>query len=290
VEIEGIFGTFAFVITMVILVSASIRDWKDREVPDVHWIVLGIIGLVMFVSYSVYMTEFRWEYVCLAAGTAMILLDIFLDREFNPLVYYALMALLFIVPLYHNMSDDIFIAWASVPLCYLIYLGMYLFGIVRGGADAKCLITLSIMFPLYPSFFGLPLIGLPDGIFSPFSQIFVCSISILFLAAILTIPIILYFAVRNARESGLSRRMFFGYRMDISKAEDSDVWPLEDIIEGNLTPIRAPKEEDMSNIYARLREAGHDDVLVTPMIPFIVLIMAATAVLNLAGNPLFLIV
>ena len=135
-EADEIFGAVAFVTAMVVLISASIRDWKEREVSDAHWIVLGVIGLAIFVSYSIYHTGFRWEYVCLTAGAVMILIDIFSDREFDPLIFYVLMALLFIVPLYNNMSDDLFIAWASVPLCYLMYVGMYLFKILRGGADA----------------------------------------------------------------------------------------------------------------------------------------------------------
>ena len=286
-ETEEIFGVLAFVVTMIILVSASIRDWKNREVPDAHWIALGVVGLVMFVSYSIHMTGFKWEYACLAAGTAMILLDIFLEREFNPLIYYFLMALLFIVPLYHNMSDAVFVAWASVPLCYLIYVGMYFIGAVKGGADTKCLITLSMMFPLYPSFFGLPAIDVPDNLFS---QIFVCSISVLFLAAVLIVPLILYFAARNAKEGGLSGRMFSGYRMDISKAENSKVWPLEDVIGGEITHIKTPKDEEIAGIYTRLKAAGQDTVWVTPMIPFIILITAATAIVVLAGSPLFLIV
>jgi len=286
VETEAIFGVSAAVITIAVLISASIKDWKEREIPDIHWIVLGVIGLAMFVSYSVYMTGFRWEYVCLAAGTAMILLDIFSEKEFNPFIYYFLMALLFIVPLYGNMSDNIFIAWASVPLCYLVFLGLYLLGIVRGGADAKCLIVLSILFPLYPCFFGLPVIGIPDN---SFSQIFVFSISVLFVAAVMVIPVIVYNATRNAKESGYSKKMFSGYRMDISLAENAKVWPLEDIIDGELTSIKTPKDEEIEIIYTRLREAGREDVWVTPMIPFIILITAATALMFIIGNPLFLI-
>ena len=285
-EAGEIFGAAAIVVTMIVLIAASVRDWKEREVPDAYWIALGIIGLAMFISFSVYQTGFRWEYVCLAAGTVMILLDIFLDREFNPLIFYIPMALLFVVPLYNNMSDDLFRAWASVPVCYLIYVGMYLFNIIRGGADVKCLVTLSVMFPIYPHFFGLPVISIPGNLLS---QIFVCSITVLFIAAVLVIPIIIYFAARNARESGFSRRMFSGYRMDITDAMGSFVWPLEDIVNGELTPIRIPEEEETGNIYARLKEAGIESVWVTPMVPFIVLIAIAAAIVLFIGSPLFLI-
>jgi len=285
VETEEVFWISATVVTMAVLISASIWDWREREVPDMHWIALGFIGLAMFTSYSVYTTGFKWEYVCLVAGTVMILFDVLSNKELSPLIYIP-MALLFIVPLYQNMGDDIFRAWASVPVCYLVYVGMYILNIVRGGADAKCLIVLSIMFPIYPSFLGLPEIGLPNN---PFSQVFVLSISVLFVAAVMVAFIIVYHAVRNAAESGFSRRMFTGYRMDISQAESADVWPLEDVIDGALTPIKIPEEEEMENIYARLREAGHEKVWVTPMIPFIVFITAAAAIVIFVGNPLFLI-
>jgi preflagellin peptidase FlaK len=286
VEIEEIFGLTAFVITMIILIYASVRDWKERQVPDEPWIILSIIGLIMFVSYSIYLTGFRWEYILLAAGTAMIIIDIFFDREFNVFIFYFIMAILFIVPLYGNMSEDIFIAWASIPLCYIIFILLYIVRIVRGGADVKCLIALSIMFPLYPFFFGLPLIDVPDNIVS---QIFIFSIAVLFIAAVLTIPMILYFAIRSSRDTGFSKRMFTGYRMDISAAEKADVWPTEDIINGNLEHIKIPNEEEIGAIYARLREAGQEKVWVTPMIPFIIFITVAAAILFLIGNPLFLI-
>jgi len=283
---EEMLGISAFVITMAVLTSASVSDWRRREVSDAHWMALGITGLMFFIIYSVHLTGFRWEYACLAAGTAMILLDIFWEKEFNPLVFYSVMALLFIVPLYNNMSEDVFRAWASVPLCYLIYVGMYLLSIVRGGADTKCLVVLSIMFPVYPRFLGMPLIGIPDAVIG---QIFVFSISVLFIAAVAAIPVAVYFAVRSAREGGVSRRMFSGYRMPVSRAENAHVWPMEDVADGELIAIKIPEEDDIADIYLRLKEAGHETVWVTPMIPFIILIAAATAAVALIGNPLFLI-
>jgi preflagellin peptidase FlaK len=285
VEAEEILGISAFVITMAVLVSASLSDWRKTEISDAHWIILGVIGLMMFVSYSVYLTGPRWEYACLTAGTALILLDIFWEKEFNPILFYPLLALLFVVPLYGNMQEDVFRAWASVPLCYLIFLGMYFMGIVRGGADTKCLIVLSVMFPIYPRFFGAPLIGIPD----PVGQIFVFSVSVLFIAAMAAIPAVVYFAARNAREDGFSRRMFSGYRMPVSQAENAHVWPLDDIVDGEPIAIKIPKEDEIADIYLRLKEAGHETVWVTPMIPFVIMITAATAVVALIGNPLFLI-
>jgi len=286
VESGEIIGLAAFAAAMAVLVSASISDWKKREVSDIHWAVLGIFGLALFIIYSMNITGFRWEYICLAAGTILILIDMLWEKEINPFLLYFLTALLFIVPIYPNLSEDIFIAWASIPLCYIVYLGMYLSGILRGGADVKCLMAVTIAFPVYPEFFGLPLIDIPEGVIS---RIFVCSVSILFVAAIFSLSTAAYSAARNAKDGKISRKMFSSYEMGISEAEGAHVWPVEDIVDGKKEKIKVPEEEEMKGIYTRLREAGCEKVRVTPMIPFIVPITAAAAAVILIGNPLFLI-
>ena len=281
-----ILGLSAFVITIAVLISASVGDWKKREVSDIHWAVLGTVGLILTILLSIELTGFRWEYLLLAAGTVLILIDILWDKEFNPFVFYFAMALLFIVPLFNNMSEDIMRAWASVPLCFLFYVGMYYLGIIRGGADVKCLITISIMFPLYPQFLGMPLFGVPHNLMV---QMFVPSISILFIAALMVIPMIIFFIAKNRNKEEFSKKIFSGYRMELSKAENSDVWPLEDIVDGELSSIKIPKDDDREAIFSRLREAGREDVWVTPMVPFVIMITAATAVVLLIGSPLFFI-
>lgn len=286
VEFEEILGLIAFLITMAVLISAGLRDWKEREVSDEHWMIIGVFGLILLVIHSIYLTGFRWEYLCLIAGTAMILLDLFSDKEFNPLVFYLIMGILFIVPLYSNMSEDIMRAWATIPVCYAIFLGMYMFNIVRGGADAKCLIVLSMMFPMYPHFFGLPIIGVPDTVVS---QVFVASISILFLAAVMTALMAVYFFAKNVKAKDYSKKMFSGYSMKLTDARSAKVWPLEDAVNGETISISIPDDSDICEIYDRLAEAGYENVRVTPMIPFIIPIAIATFVIIILGNPLFFI-
>jgi preflagellin peptidase FlaK len=285
VETEEILGLSAFIITIAVLVSASVGDWKKREVSNVHWAVLGAAALALTFTLSIYLTGFRWEYIFLAAGTVMILIDILWDKEFNPLIFYGAMAVLFVVPLFPNISEDIMLAWASVPLCFIFYVGLYYAGIIRGGADVKCLIALSIMFPIYPQFLGLPLISIPNNFFP---LLFVCSVSIMFIAALMVTPLVLYFIAKNAKKKKKKKRTFTGYRMEISEAERSSVWPLEDIVDGNLVSTKIPKDDDTAEVYSRLREAGREDVWVTPMIPFVIMITAATAFVILIGSPLFL--
>jgi preflagellin peptidase FlaK len=138
---------------------------------------------------------------------------------------------------------------------------------------------------MYPQFLGLPMISIPNN-FLP--QVFVSSISILFVAALMVVPLVFYFIAKNVKDEKRNGRMFSGYRMEISKAENSDVWPLEDIVDGKLVSIKIPDDEDTTEIFSRLKEAGLEDVWVTPMIPFVIMIAAATAIVILIGSPLFI--
>jgi len=287
VEAETIIGMMAAVITIAILLSASVYDWKEREVSNLHWIVIGVSGLILFTVYSILETGFRGEYLLLVTGTILILLDLFVEKEFNPLIFYFLLAVLFIVALYGNLSDPVMVAWAAIPICYMLFMGMYIFDIIRGGADAKCLIVLSIMFPLYPMMFGMPLIEISDTLMS---QIFVFSITTLFIAALMMIPMMLWFFGRNAVKGDFCRKAVHGYKMKLEKARTSKVWPIEDMKDGEKISITVPEDEEVDEIYSRLEEAGYDEVWVTPMIPFLIPITAAVIFILIVGNPLFLIV
>ena len=285
-EAETIIGLTAVIITVTTLLSASVHDWKDREVSNLHWIVIGASGLILFTVYSILETGFRIEYLVMATGTVLILVDILVDREFNSLLFYFLLAVLFILPLYGNLSDPVMVAWAVIPVSYIIFMGMYIFDIVRGGADAKCLIVLSVMFPIYPVIFGMPLIEVSNNLMS---QIFIFPIMVLFIAALAMIPIMFCFFVRNVAKGEFCRKAIHGYKMRLDAARASKVWPIEDVKDGERISIGVPEDDKIDEIYARLEEAGCNEVWVTPMIPFLIPITFAVIFLVIIGNPLFLI-
>lgn len=283
-EIWELGSVSLFILMTAVLVSASVRDWREREVSDAHWLILGIAGTAVFFAVAVIGHGFRWEYLCMLIGSAMILIDILSDRVGNVLIFYTVMAVLFAVGAYSGAGDPVITAWLSVPACYLVFSGMYYAGILRGGADAKCLMVLSMMFPVYPSFLSMPLIGVPDGIIS---SIFVYPVSVLFLAAFMSAASCLYFAVVNIRNGDVCRRMLSGYRMDLDEAEGSHVWPIEDAVDGGIVPSGIPV--DGGEVFSRLRSAGCTRIWVTPMIPFVIPITVAAVLVAVIGNPLFLI-
>lgn len=265
---------------MAILASASVCDWRSRQVPDSHWAAMGAMGAALMVARAALGGGLRWEHACLAAASLMIVADVLWDRESTPLPFYPAMILMFAAPLISGRGDGSVWALASVPACYLIFAGMYFTGLIKGGADAKCLIALAIAFPEYPAFSAM---GGPPGM----EGVIVPAISVLFAALLIIAPLGLWYAAVNVRRGHAGRRMFSGYRMEIGEAERSMVWPAEDAEGGRV--FATPPSERGGGAYGRLREAGAETVFVAPMIPFIIPLAAAFALVSLLGSPLWII-
>ncbi len=274
------------ILMLIVMSSASISDWRYREVSDTHWIVLGVFGVAACFLSSAAEYGIKWEYLCLAAGSLMILVDIFVDFDRHLLLFYSVMAILFVAPLYymHATGDECFVQWLSIPSSYLIFAGMYFFGLLHGGADAKCLIVISMLFPAYPLIPPFPLIEVPDSIVS---EVFTFAVSTLFLGSVITALSSVYFVITNYKKGDKGRCMMTGYTMDVYDARSANVWPMHDVVDGKL--VRCHMPDDPTEIYDRLEYAGESRIWVTPMIPFIVPLAVASAFIALIGNPLFLI-
>ncbi len=278
---------FALSLAVVaILVSAAVSDIRYREVHDSHWLAIGILGIAVWFAMS-FDLGMKWEYAVIAIGFAAILFDVLWDsdRSFSvsALIYGVIFASL-CIPYIASPSDDWVITGLMAGVFYVIYLLMYMSGALRGGADAKCMISLTVAFPVYPSFFGMPIIAVPEGLLP---TVFVFSLAVLFCALLFSLTAVIYFAYRNAGKVKMNRLALSGYVMNLDEAEKSHVWPMHDVEDGELVRIPIPEETD--EIYARLREHGEKEIWVTPMIPFILPILAATVFVTVLGNPLFLI-
>lgn len=275
-----------FVVVLLILASAAISDVRTREVNDGHWIAIGLAGIIAWIVLSVYQ-GLTWEHIAIAAGSGMILFDILWDSDRSRItsaVIYGSIFVLFLLPYIFSSSNEMIHAGIMILVFYVIYLLMYMAGILRGGADTKCVITLTIAFPFYPGFWYFPIIAVPNGVIS---EVFVLSLTVLFYALLFSLSAVIYFLYRNAKDGNTGRRIFSGYMMDINDAEDSYVWPMDDVGENGLYSISIP--EYTYDVYERLREHKEKKIWVTPMIPFIVPLFVAFLLTGLVGNVLFLI-
>jgi preflagellin peptidase FlaK len=177
----------------------------------------------------------------------------------------------------------------TILFMFVLIVVFYQINIIKGGADAKALLALSMVFPVYPAIDSLPLIQIPVDVAQ---YLFPFSLLILFNAALITlaVPIGLFF-YNLARGSRKLPVMFLGYRMFVSEARKKFVWPLEYMIEGRRKLTFFPKTMDSyEEVYNDLEKSGADTIWVTPKIPFLIPITISVPFSAVVGNIIFLFV
>ena len=266
-------------ICFAILSSASAFDILYREIPDAHGWAIGTVGIIRNLIELKEMTG-----ILMLFGSSLLFLDVMCDlgsKGVRMVPYRILTASMIIVGSLLILDRPGSVMMISVPAMILIFLAMYRMGILQGGADAKCLISLSLLFPMFPVI--NPMIIITEG--SPL--MFAFPLSVLLLASAFTLASAIPQAVSNIMKrdyEGL--RTLTMIRMDIERARSSHVWPRQDIVNGEAVIVKNTGPE----AYDRMESCGYSRIWVSPMIPFIVPITAAFAFLIIIGNPLSLIV
>lgn len=143
-----------------------------------------------------------------------------------------------------------------------IYLLTYILWRIRafGGADAKCLIVLSFIFPFYPGVrdWNFPIFGIPKHdlfSFSVFGNAVLLTLSLPFF-------LLLYNLSKNRR---IEKYSFIGYRLKTSRIEKGKVKLLQKI-EGEKRKLGGIEIDQ--RIFEKLM--SYEEVWVTPKIPFII--------------------
>jgi preflagellin peptidase FlaK len=285
---------------LIFFVFASISDWRTRKVDNTTWIILGAIAFGLFwldlmddplISQS------------LLLPTLFLFVDIFWDRKkeirtltgsvgailnvlsFSWIAYVAYSVLSGTTEWNENISGPM-IAFAMVVVFELFYM----LDVIKGGADAKAVICLAVLFPLYPDVVnGLPLINPANAAVPDF---FTFSLSVLFVGALISLVMPFYFLARNIGSGKkIGGRSFLGFTLPINKVEGQFVWLIEWVEDGRLK-FSARKMRDSANIredLEALRAMGKEEVWVTYKIPFIIPLAVGVAVVLVLGNPLFLL-
>jgi len=280
-----VFDAVMVAIVLIVLVYASVSDLKVREVTDKCWWILGALGICCMI-YSSFSEGIKLEYVMMIIGAALILLNILTDvfgDGVTEKIFHVLTALMFLIPLALSFDDMLVKQFFMIFAVFVIFLLMFFTGIIKGGADVKCLIVISMVFSSYPSFLSFPVISSPD-IFHEI--IFQFSLMTLLFAALFSLFTVFYIMSKNIGNSTNMKR-YTGFEMSIEEAKRSHVWPLQFVSDGKV--MTTWKAQDPA-VLDDLSAAGSEKVLVTPMVPFLVPITAAVIFLVLIGNPYFLIV
>ncbi len=261
------------ILTMLVLISASFHDVRSRLIPDIHWKLVCLMAAVAVL--------FEYEIECavlLVAGYVILSAYMFSERLVGAAGVVAVAAGCAVLALPYVLYSEP--SGLVTAVMFLFMLVLYSTGLLRGGGDAKAMMSLSMLLPVYPE--GSCILWEPVY---PAAYAFNPVFSIMLLALLISL---LY----GVKTIGLSRKQgakgFSSYRMTVEEARTSFVWPLEDIVDGKKVRIKAggiPKE-----VFDRLEAAGIDQVWVTPMIPFVLPITIAYAIVLILGSPLFLLV
>ena len=271
-------------IVIAVLIPACISDWKRREVSNVYWVILGIFGMI-FCLYDAYVAGICWQYILMIFGMLLILIDICFEKSRSvvaSILLYFVMFMVFAVPVCTMHGDMLIQQFVIVPLSFVVFYILYLTGIIGGGADVKCLITMGMMFQAYPTFNGFPLIDIPTmqyvGLVISFP------FALLFHAALFTLFVFIYIVSVNYRNGDSMSAST--YTMDIDRAKTSHVWVKQDVVNGIMVNTSYPQDDP--DVYRRLEVIDTSKVRVTPKIPFMIPILIGFLFIVFIGNLLFL--
>ena len=268
-------------ITIAVMLSASYFDWRYREVPDIHWWVLGLSGLAL-TAVSIF-DDVRSEWIMMILGSLMILFFILYDIEvsrFVTIAYVIVMAVLFIYPAVTSFDDQTVRRLLVIPVCFVIFYLMYMLGVLRGGADAKCLMVMAMTFQTYPEIWDLPLIANPS---LDIQCILSFPIAVLFHAALFSFAWLFWTVIRKIyrKDDPVQMMTLSCYRMSIDEARRSHVWPKQDAYNGMIVNVRGIPDDGALD---RLEAVGAEDVWVTPIIPFMIPITVAVVFIIIVGS------
>ncbi len=269
-----------FSIAIPFFLYASYQDWKERMVSPWIWLVLGILAVALdiyqfptleslapILASSIVFFEwfFEWEGRERVVQTALLLLS----------------ASLIILSLYIH-SPPVLIVTA---ILMFIFRGFHKFGILKGRADARAIMTVALLQPTYPSFLSFPLFT-PEFVdvieitfpFAFLTLLYAALLSILLIPAFLAINI-------SRRDFGFPE-MFLGYRVPLNRVDGGKMWLMERVVDGEHVLVIRPGAHTEEDLEA-LKSIGRKRVWVQPKIPFIVFITAGLVLAYLVGNFMF---
>lgn len=240
----------AVLVIAAILVSAGVSDVRTRRVSDPHWAALLLIGIPLA---AMTVGADHGEAAAVAYGSASAMLGLYL---LSPAVTGVPAAILLIGS---GPVIAVAIGEGGGPGCaaafcqYGIFVGLHLSGLLAGGADAKCLASLSLTVPAWAG--------------EPFA---VLSVAIAALAMSMAwVP-----AVSRLRGGGVS-----SYPCAVSDIDTVKEWPTGREHDG-VASSRRPSHEGAEETVRRLRDLRIQEARVTPVIPFVAFVAAAFVLLE----------
>lgn len=302
------FAAARLVIGAAFLVVATASDLRTRRVRDVVWIALGGLGLgiLAFELAVTGVTAGAWLLVLSAAilffavlfGKPLLNEDGF---HFRPMrvALFLVAGLCFVGALFLPLSVSAsnfggpttaytrVVELASMPVMIVLYQGFYQVRLVHGGADAKGLMALTLLFPTYPDAAPFPILTPIAAVEGALRVLFPHSLVVWVDAAIVALAVPVGLFLYNASRGDFGLPAFVGYRARIDKPP-RHVWPMEKILDGEHVIVFFPSRGgNPAEEFARLRAQGIKRAWVQPKIPFMAPLLVGFLLAFFVGNLLW---
>lgn len=287
VAVSEVFDAIRLILTLEIIGYASILDWRTRKVPNKYWIAMSVLALALM-SSQILLESWPGEYLLILIPIMAILADVYLESpegvsaKIGPVAKY-IIAVVSVVALGILWGgDDLFRHLLAVPVMMLVIVVFYMLDIIKGGADAKALLAISIMFPFYPAVGSVPLASPGSG----YEYLFPFSLAVLITAAILVaIMPVAFLAINISHRDLRFPQALLGYKVPAYEVAARHVWLMERVVgEKHVVHTRPKPDEDISMEVERLVSCGHGNVWVTPKIPFMIPLLGGLVIAALFGN------
>ncbi len=265
-----------FVIALPFFLYASYTDLKERLISSSVWFFLGSFAI----GFDIYQF-FNIESIIAIIPAIIIFYEWFFDWDKKIILYllYGIAGAIFIYSLIY--------IYEVFPILLIIILMVFfriLHGakIIRGKADVRALMTVSLLQPLYPHFSPFP-------IFVPMYEeiiqlTFPFAFLVLLYSAIASLFLLLFIFLRNLirRDLGFPE-MFIGYKIDVDNVDKKHVWLMQRIENEEDVLYVHPREHKNEDI-GKLKKMGRKKVWVQPKIPFVLFITIGLILSYLIGN------
>lgn len=296
---EGL-SLLRFIVGGLFLFYASYSDVRTRRVPNAVWIVLGSIGFVILVLDLLQRAETSWVHYLIFIPAGILFFEVYIDRRpiideegFHsvPLAFlmYGIVVIVLVVQallLYQDPDQmNLFYHLLTIPVMIVFAHILYQSRLLKGGADAKALMSLAVLVPFYPDFYGLPIVRMSPLVLERMSVLFPFSLVILMNSVILMIFIPSVFLAINARRGDLEfPQCLFGYKVSLNEFPKF-AWLMERVENGEIQIVLLPRKlGDQKKEIQELLDMGEDKVWATPQLPFMVPMCVGLIISFLIGN------
>lgn len=283
-SMEDLLVVASIIVTFLVLCSASYSDHRSREVSDVHWVLIAGVGLL--VDFSILINEGSTvPAIMFLTSGSLFIASILGGFGRADLILEVISIMVAGTSIFPHPHDTFILACSMAVLFGGVYHLLYILGIVRGGADAKCLISIGFVIPCYP----IPVFGSITNVPELLRLIIIPSFSVLFVASVFSvIGCGIFCILKNLGQDMDIRTCIHTYQVPLDTVDKRFVWPVERPAccgGGSCEAV----DEDIPELLEQFRKEGREKIRVTPMVPFIIPLTVGFMIMVLFGSPLFIL-